>query len=182
MAEDFQRGFFYGTDADINVEVGWIPDRVEIFDYTLGTSFDVGYPSGQLLAFTSGGTNEIKAGHTLIGATSGARAYVLEILADTGTWAGGNAAGNIIIDADSLVGTFESENLYYDGSTSTNDAQTAAVQAEMGYDSDSLVASSTDISAYLGSQASNEKGFTFAAASNTDSSMFVYSAFRRAGD
>ncbi len=180
--EDFQRGFFYGTDNDINVEVGWIPDRVEVFDFTLGTSYDVGYPSGQVLAFTSGGTNEIKAGHTLIGATSGARATVLQIMADTGTWAGGNAAGNIIIDADTLVGTFESENLYYDGSDTTNDAQTAAVQAEMGYDLAGTVASATDISAYLGSQGGNEKGFTYAAASNTDASMFVYSAFRRAGD
>ena len=175
--QNFASGWAYGTGAALNVQVGWIPDRVEVFDVTNGTLFNVGFPSRTKMAFTSGGTNEIKAGHWLIGATSKARARVMAVLADTGTWAGGDAAGTIILDAEGATGTFESESVYYEGSSGTDDA-TGALDTNTGYDSDSEIATDTGISAYDGTEAANSKGFTLATAVSVDATLLAWSAWR----
>lgn len=176
-----KRGYFYGTGSAINISLGFIPERVEVHNFTDGTPFIVGFPAHKVMAFTSGGTSEIKAGHKLIGATSGATATVIAVLADTGTWAGGDAAGNIIIDADTETGTFASESVYSEGSANTNDA-TGAATAQMGFDSDTEIAAFVGISAYLGTAAGNSKGFTVAAGSSTDAKMFIWEATREVGD
>ena len=49
------------------------------------------------LDFDSGGTAEISAGDTITGETSGAQALVISILLDSGTWAGGDAAGTFTL-------------------------------------------------------------------------------------
>lgn len=178
--KSFERGFFYGTGADINISLGWVPDRVELHNYTDGTTFDVGFPSAQVVPFTSGGTTEIKAGDTIYGLTSKASAKVLFVLADTGTWAGGDAAGNFIIDAETLDGgPFQSEGI--SNVSGGTDYATVTVEVDMGYDSDTEIAAATDITAYLGTTTLG-KGFTFKAASNTDAKMFIYSAWRDAKD
>lgn len=64
---------------------------------------------GRELAFTSGGTYEIKEGDTLEGATSGATAVVLRVAVQTGSWSDGSAAGSLVFASQS--GTFQSENL-----------------------------------------------------------------------
>lgn len=178
--QQFAQGFVYGTGAALNVSLGWIPDRVEFFNVTDGTPFNVGFPSKKKMAFSGGGTNEIKAGHKIIGATSGATAKVLQVLADTGTWAGGDAAGTLILDADSETGTFESETIYYEGSDGTDDA-TGAATTDSGYDSDTEIATDTGISAYLGTEAANTKGFTLATAVSVNAKLFAWSAWRDAG-
>jgi len=61
------------------------------------------------VAYTSGGALELLAGEILTGATSGATAQVVSSTLDSGTFAGGNAAGTLILD--NQVGTFQSENL-----------------------------------------------------------------------
>jgi hypothetical protein len=66
------------------------------------------------LYFTSGGFNgsatyEIVAGDTITGATSGAIARVYSVNVIAGTWALGTATG--WIKFDTIVGTFQSENL-----------------------------------------------------------------------
>jgi hypothetical protein len=62
------------------------------------------------LDFTSGGTYEIMAGDTIEGATGGATATVFGIELDSGTWAGGDAAGTLWLLNDQS-GNFEAENL-----------------------------------------------------------------------
>ena len=57
--------------------------------------------------FTSGGTYQIKAGDTIIGATSAATGKVLAVTLTTGSWASGTAAGTIRFRAQ--TGTFQSE-------------------------------------------------------------------------
>jgi len=64
------------------------------------------------IAFTSGGTYEIRAGDMVTGATSGAVGHVVDLVVSSGTWAGGNAAGTLILD--NVSGTFQSENLDVD--------------------------------------------------------------------
>ncbi|MDO9527386.1 MAG: hypothetical protein Q7J57_17900, partial [Gemmobacter sp.] len=64
---------------------------------------------GETIAFTSGGTYEIKETDVIVGATSAATAVVRRVILTSGTFAGGDAAGRLIVD--SVAGTFVSENL-----------------------------------------------------------------------
>lgn len=64
---------------------------------------------GRTISFTSGGTYEIAEGDTITGATSGATATVERVIKTSGTWAGGDAAGRLILSGQ--TGTFQSENL-----------------------------------------------------------------------
>jgi hypothetical protein len=176
MTTNFKTGFFYGTGAALNVELGFVPDYVQIVNRTDGDKMHVSWVSKRTMAFTSGGVNEIKAGHTLVGATSGATATVLAVLADTGTWAGGDAAGTLILDAKSIVGTFGSESVYFKGSSSTNDATGAAVGGG-GVDLDTEVAGDTVITPYLGVAGSAAHGFTVASGASEDAKLFAYAAF-----
>ena len=66
--------------------------------------------AGRTLAYTSGGTYEIKSGVTITGATSSATGVVDFITLTSGTFAAGTAAGKMILSSQS--GTFgSSENL-----------------------------------------------------------------------
>lgn len=61
------------------------------------------------LAFTSGGVAEIEAGDTIVGATSGATGVASRVFLTSGTWAGGDAAGYLLVDTQ--TGTFQAEDL-----------------------------------------------------------------------
>ena len=69
----------------------------DICECVLGTEFSLGYDSG--------GTNEISAGDTITGETSGATGLVISVSLDSGTWAGGDAAGTFTLRR--LVGNFQ---------------------------------------------------------------------------
>lgn len=69
------------------------------------TECDLGYE----IDFTSGGTTEIAEDDTITGDVSGATATVKRVIVTSGTWAGGDAAGRLIIY--SQTGTFQAENL-----------------------------------------------------------------------
>lgn len=64
---------------------------------------------GRELAFTSGGTYQIVEGDTITGATSGATAVITRVALQSGTWAGGDAAGYLVFA--SQTGVFQAENL-----------------------------------------------------------------------
>jgi len=64
---------------------------------------------GRELAFTSGGTYEVKQGDTITGVTSGATAVVTRVSLQTGNFPGGSAAG--VINFLVQTGTFVAENL-----------------------------------------------------------------------
>ncbi len=64
---------------------------------------------GETLAYTSGGTYVIAEGDIIVGVTSGATGTVKRVIIDTGTFAGGNAEGRLILY--NVVGTFQAENL-----------------------------------------------------------------------
>jgi len=61
------------------------------------------------LPFTSGGTYEIKPGDTITGHTSGASALVTAVSVTSGTWAGGDARGNLTLRR--LKKEYQGENL-----------------------------------------------------------------------
>lgn len=137
-----------GTGAAINVELGFVPDHVMLWNLTDGTLVTLGNPSRDIFAFTSGGTNIPAVGNKLKGATSGATAIIADIIVDTGTWAAGNAAGWIVFDQSSRVGTFSAgENLY-------NQTQQVAV----GIDDLTMTAADLPISQKIDTQAATVTG------------------------
>lgn len=64
---------------------------------------------GREVSFTSGGTYVIAEGDTITGAISGATATVKRVIVTSGSFAGGDAAGRLILA--SQTGTFQAENL-----------------------------------------------------------------------
>lgn len=80
------------------------------------------------VAFTSGGSYEPKAGHTVTGATSAATAYIESVSRASGSWAGGDAAGTLTLRRKS--GTFEAENLNIGSNTNV-----CTINGTLTYDS-----------------------------------------------
>lgn len=176
--QNFASGWVQGLGATLNIQLGWIPDYVTFFNVTDGVPNLAAFPSRLKISFTSG-SGEIKVGHTLKGATSKATAVVMGVLLASGTWAAGTAAGTLVLDANTYVGTFESENLYYVGSATLNDLQTAAAPTQSGYtETNGGFATDTNISAYLGTEAANSKGFTVASGVATTAKVFIWNAYR----
>ena len=66
-------------------------------------------PLGRELSFTSGGTYVIAEGNTITGATSTATAVITRVVLESGSFAGGDAAGRLIFA--SQTSTFVAENL-----------------------------------------------------------------------
>jgi hypothetical protein len=173
--ENFKTGTILGTGAAVNVSLGYVPDYVEVFNCTDGDKI-FGWFRGKVIAFTSGGTHEIVAGETIVGATSGIEALVKEVLLSSGTWAGGDAAGFLLCNEDDMTGSFGSENVYV--GTGTNDA-TVVAEVENGYDIDDAVApvTSNGISSYVGTTAL-AKGFTIGTGVSEAAKLLRYVAFR----
>jgi len=83
------------------------------------------------ISFTGGGTHELVAGETITGATSTTiTARVCEVNLTSGTWAGGDAAGTIVVDQ--FTGDFAAENIKISGGT--DDATVAATDTATAYD------------------------------------------------
>lgn len=185
--QQIKTGWVNGTGAAKNVEVGFIPDVVLLYNWTDGDLITVGL-MGEVIAFTDGGlataidgSNEVKAGDTITGLTNtGVTAKIKQVILDTGTWAAGDAAGWLILDADESVGTFGSENAEVNGSGG-NDI-TVAAQVEKGIAVAAAAAAATGnaaISSYVG-DADNalSKGFTIGSTPSEDAKLLYYVAIR----
>lgn len=176
--DQFCSGTTVGTGAAINISCGFIPTRAEVYNVTDGDIITVGFLKGRI-PFTSGGTATIAAGDKIIGATSGATVRIGEVILISGTWAGGDAAGTFLVDADDMVGTFTSENVYIASSGTTNDATITALVAAC-YKIDTATAGVTTTSAlaaYVGS-ATTAKGFTIGSVVSESAKELRWSAWR----
>ena len=177
-------GFIRGTGAAVNVELGWVPDFVMTFNLSNGDDIYANFLK-QVIAFTSGGTTEIKQGDKLHGNTSDATAIIRQVIVDTGTWAGGDAAGWFIIDRPDLVGDFSAaETAYREGVDSDGDdgVTLTAAQDQDGIDINTEVAATTtdatNIYAYAGVAETNSKGFTLGATVSENAVLLGYIALR----
>ncbi len=163
--EFFKSGVAVGTNpaVAINVQLGWVPDRVEVYNATDGNTVTICFPRLLVIKFTSGGTNEISAGDKITGVTSGATAIVKEVLVYSGTWAAGDIAGFFVCEREDVVGTFQSENIIGEAAGATNDAG-VILQSLPGYDVDTEVAAvttaATQAAGYSGVAALAARGFT----------------------
>lgn len=137
------------------------------------------------MAFTSGST-EIKAGDTLHGNTSDAKAIVQQVIVDSGTWAGTDAAGWFILrhEDDNDTAFTASETAYRDGVDADGDDQvtlTAAADQD-GIDIDTEVAATTtaatNVMGYVGTRGANAKGFTVGSTISENAKLLGYVAMR----
>jgi hypothetical protein len=169
-------GYLVGNGAAQNIELGWIPDYVEVANVTDGTILYKGYIGPyQVVPFTSGGTTQIMPGDKIVGATSGASAWVREVLEYSGTWAGGDAAVFFVVEM--ISGTFGSENVDVGGSLNL-----ATVTANVTHtlDIDTEVASATGnaaITRYAGSTSAHQ-GFTIGSTIAVEAKLLRYVAIR----
>ena len=88
-------GFIHGTSAALNVEIGFVPDWVRIYNVTDGENIFEGWLK-KVSEFTSLSTT-IKPGYWLKGLTSGAKMQISDFILDSGTVAGGDAAGWLMV-------------------------------------------------------------------------------------
>lgn len=178
--ESCKTGFTVGNAAAINIELGWIPDFVLVYNATDGDLITGAFPNDMVIPFSGGGTNEISAGNTITGQTSGATAIVEQVLLYSGSWAGGDAAGFFVVKRNSIVGTFGSENVVGEAAGATDDA-TVTVQVAHSFASAAAIAAATgnaSVSAYVGSSGSNAKGFTIGSTVAEEAKLLRWVAFR----
>ena len=82
-----------------------------------------------VISFNSGGTNPIAVGDIIKGVTSGAYADVLEVNLASGSWAGGDAAGTLVILV--TFGTWQNGEVIYNiTDSSADDGTTASTAAD----------------------------------------------------
>jgi hypothetical protein len=175
-------GTVIGTAAAVNVECGFVPAAV-LLTQSDGLLFTFARLSW-VMPFSSGGTAIILPGATIRGATSRATATVREVLTSATTWAAGTAAGWLVLEEGSLVGTFGSENIVItnlaSGVIGTDDATvTVNVVHNVAFAAAAAPATgNAAISRYEGVAASNAKGFTIGSTLSATGQLLTYMAFR----
>ena len=117
----------------VTVDAGGSPDYEDIVDEHGAFHTRLTYMAGGSIAFTGGGTAEPTPGTLLTGASSGASAYLISTQLDTGTWAGGDAAGVLLLSGLTGGTAFEAENLNATGNvTQANIATIGAAISVIG--------------------------------------------------
>lgn len=95
------------------------------------------------IPFTTGQPAGIAVGDTITGATSGAAAHVLAVVVASGSFAGGNAAGTLVVDR--VTGTFAAtENLLVGGTTRAFKSGALAVASMLDASYDDWLALAAD--------------------------------------
>lgn len=177
------QGITIGNGAALNVSIGFIPARVDLWNVTDGDILTVGFCDPYTMTFTSGGTTEITKGSLIKGATSGATARVVAALLSSGSWAGGDAAGIFVLDT--ITGTFGTENVYVSSDQVAGiDDGTVVVQAVASMKIDTAAATVTTtsmITPYVGT-ALIAKGFTIGAVVAEEAKILRWMAWRGEGN
>lgn len=176
-------GFIHGTSNALDVEIGFVPDYVRLTDLTNGNIITEGYFK-RIVLFTSLSV-AIKTGDYIKGATSGATARVNQVIIDTGTVAGGDAAGWLICDAVDVVGTLETEEAQvYSAKPGPGvagiDHLDIVVDTEEGNNIAAAVVqvttAATQLTAFEGTDGDQRKGFTVGATVSIVNVLFHYVA------
>ncbi len=179
--ESFKTGYTVGNAAAINIELGWVPDRVEVFNVTDGDIVTTAFLDTWIIPFSGGGTNVLAAGDTITGVTNtGVSAIIEEVLLYSGSWAGGNAAGFFIVKRDNQIGTFGGENVIGEAAGATDDA-TVTANVIQCYSDLTTVASKTGndaLAGYIGTLGDKSKGFTIGSSVAEEAKLLVWSAWR----
>jgi hypothetical protein len=178
MKSQIAVGMTVGNGAALTVSLGWVPDKVELYNVTDGDLITVAFLK-YAVPFSSGGTTEIAAGSVIKGATSGATALVRQVMLYSGSWAGGDAAG--FFEVEMLSGTFGSENVYIDNDSTTgvNDATvTANVVHNVAIAAAAAGATGTSAISRFEGSATASPGFTIGSAIAVEAKLLRYAAVR----
>lgn len=168
MESRYAADFLVGTGAAQNVEIGFVPDWVRVINVTDGDALYEGCLA-PVRKFTSGGTREVKRGDQLVQLTNGrvsASGVVRKVLRTSGSWAGGDAAGYLIFETGSLVGTLGDAAAAVapqKGARSSADHLTLAANDAEGIKVAAAVASAAanqNIVPYVGTSGAGSEGFT----------------------
>jgi hypothetical protein len=182
MSGHVRHGLTVGNGATLNVELGFVPVFVMLFNMEDGDLIT----TAQLrwvVPFSGGGTTEVAAGARIKGATSNATAIVQEVLLYSGTWAGGNAAGYFVVQEGSLTGTFQAENIFID-SDETSGSDDATVTANVVHNiaiaaaATKVLAGTSAISRLDGTAGTSGKGFTIGSVIAEEAKLLFYIAFQ----
>jgi hypothetical protein len=186
MKANIEVGYLVGTGAAINVALGFIPDRVQVYNLTDGTIYTEGFLSRWNIPFSSGGSNSnvISAGDKILGSTSGATAVVESVLIQSGSFAAGTAAGFLIVAEGGLTGTFQSENVSILSGATAGTTTAAAVTANvvLSVKTDTAAAPVTGNSALSrleGTAGTSGSGFTIGSSVATANKLLYWEAVRR---
>lgn len=180
-SQSIRHGYVLGAGAAINVSIGFIPKRVDVFNLTDGTVAAIGFP-GKLIPFNTAGPAVPTIGMKILGATSGAIAKVKDIILVTGTYAASSGAGFFVCDVEDVNGTFQAENVSYSTSATViaDSAVTVPVEdtlyqsAALGFVSGT---GNTGILSYVGTSAL-AKGFTIGSTIAVTAKRLRWTAYR----
>jgi hypothetical protein len=179
-------GFIHGTSAALNIEIGFVPDWVRIYNATDGENIFEGWLP-KLIVFTSLST-ALRGGMWLKGITSGAVIRVRDVIIDSGTVAAGNAAGWLIVNQEDINGTITSaENcqIYEQEpvrtTAATNHITFTAADVTFGMEtitSAGPISATSDalIEPYVGTEGVLRKGFTIGTQISEDGDLLSYVA------
>ena len=185
----YNDGFIVGTGAAQNIELGFIPSWVRILNASDGDHIYEG-PVVQAVAFDSGSI-EIKAGDAIDARTSSSNAgkawtgVVRQVIHLTGTWAGGDAAGFLVLEPESGRTVADNNEIRIrpqdgvDGDANAADVS-AAGYAHFGMDVQATPASAaaaTAITPYVGAEGSASMGFTIGSTISEDNKVVAYQAW-----
>ena len=179
-------GYIEGGTAQ-NIELGFHPRYVRILNLTEGTEVYYDASLYDVLRFDGGGTEEIEAGYTIQAADDGWSAVVAEVVLISGTWAGGDAAGYLVLEPGSLTGAgnlADNDNIkvatqkggdpsgnWATLNTATNYRRTFDTDTEVGF------IASNDITPYDGTAAGNGVGFSIGTGIGSADDLLYYIAF-----
>lgn len=187
MQARMKSGLIYGAGAAVNVQCGFIPTRVELFNDTDGTPL-VTWHAGRYITFDGGGAadsaydhKEIVSGMKIKDVTNGGYGTVKSVVLDTGAWNLGTAAGLIEFFPGTDGGTFADSGqidvIDERGYNRFTDAATAATALnERACAVATAAATSTAITAYAGSSVL-QPGFTVDASTAADGKILSWVAW-----
>ena len=180
----YAEGYFEGGTA-ANIEVGFAPTFVTILN--LAGDEVLMADLNQVFAFDGGGTNELKAGYKIRGATNGWEAIVGQVVLVSGTWAGGDARGFLILEPGTLdpasPTTTDNENFaaseFADGTPTGNwgtlMGSTQPISA--GTSIEASAAAESSIKPYYGASGDKARGFSVGTTVGTASELMKYQAW-----
>lgn len=183
----YSSGFLVATGAEQNVSLGWIPDKVKITNLT-DRDHIYEAPVARIIRFDGGGNEEIKAGYTIEASDKGWKATVRQVLRAAGSWAGGDASGFLVLDADSLTGAANIANNDTIRVARTSDATPAGDWATvngaglmpLSLDTSAAVAAAAataQVRPYLGTPAASARGFSVGSTIGAAGELLFYEAW-----
>jgi hypothetical protein len=175
-------GCTVGNGAALNIELGFVPQFVQLWNATDGDLVTSAFLQW-VIPFSSGGTNAIAAGDRIKGATTAATAIVESVLLYSGTFAGGDAAGFLVVQEGSLTGTFGSENVYNTTLQATAGIDDATVTVNVVHNVAIAAAAAgatgnSAISRLEGTAGTSGKGFTIGSTIAEEAKLLRYAAWQ----